>query len=219
MLLITPAQCRAARALLNWSQPELAERCGMHVQTISAFEGNVGSPTKRTLERVFYTLDAAGVEFMPQDGVRNKVQGVVTYLGRDGYDAFTWDVASTVEMMGGNLCVSNVREEWFSSARSPKVDVAYRKKMTEIQKRNNFNFRILVQEGDTNFIASAYAHYRWLDKRYFQTVPFYVYGDKLAIIHFQKGPLVHVVQNMDMADAQRSQFDILWETAKIPPEI
>lgn len=30
MQIITAAQCRAARALLNWSQPNLAERCGIY---------------------------------------------------------------------------------------------------------------------------------------------------------------------------------------------
>lgn len=42
MIIIIPAQCRAARALLNWSQPDLAERWDMHVQTISAFENESG---------------------------------------------------------------------------------------------------------------------------------------------------------------------------------
>lgn len=216
--LISSSQCRAARALLNWSQPDLALRCDMHVQTISSFENETSTPTRRTLEKITRTFDIAGIELLSQDGVRKKSQNIQTYYGLEDYELFTWDVASTVEKTGGQICVSNVKEEWFQGALTLEVNTAYRAKMAEIQKKNNFYFRILVQEGDTNFIASKYAEYRWIQKKYFKTVPFYVYGDKLAIIHFQKGPLVHVVENKDIADAQRVQFDILWDHAIDPPK-
>lgn len=88
--------------------------------------------------------------------------------------------------------------------------------MGALKKQRKFNFRILVKEGDTYFPARAYADYRWISPEYFHTVPFYVYGNKLAIIHFQKGPTIHVVENKDIADAQRIQFNVFWESAKIP---
>lgn len=191
-------------------------RSGMHVQTISSFENEVSTPTKTTIEKLTRVLDFAGVEFTESEGIRKKGQSVQTYIGLDDYEIFTWDVANTVENMGGRICVSNVKEEWFTGALTQDVNIAYRGRMSEIQKVNSFVFQILVQEGDLNFIASAYAEYRWIQKKYFHTVPFYVYGDKLALIHFQKGPLVHVVQNKDIANAQRVQFDILWDQALVP---
>jgi len=35
---LLPAQCRAARGLLNWSQAELAERAGVSRSTVKDFE-------------------------------------------------------------------------------------------------------------------------------------------------------------------------------------
>lgn len=74
-----PAQCRAARALINWSQQELADAAGIGVVTIRQFEAGVGSPRNTTTETLMNTLEAAGVEFLAGNGagpgVRLKASG------------------------------------------------------------------------------------------------------------------------------------------------
>ena len=42
--MITPAQCRAARGLLKWTQEELAVRSGVGAPAIINFEGGKTSP-------------------------------------------------------------------------------------------------------------------------------------------------------------------------------
>ncbi len=42
-LAFSPAQCRAARALLNWSTGDLADRAGVAERKISDFEENSGT--------------------------------------------------------------------------------------------------------------------------------------------------------------------------------
>jgi transcriptional regulator with XRE-family HTH domain len=61
--MITPAQCRAARALLNWSQQQLADASKAGVVTIRNFEGGKSSPINSTLEVLRRVLESAGVEF------------------------------------------------------------------------------------------------------------------------------------------------------------
>jgi transcriptional regulator with XRE-family HTH domain len=216
MHFITASQCRAARALLNWSQPELAQRCGMHVQTVSAYESDVRIPSKRTLEKTTMTFESSGIEFLPHDGVRRRIRDVITYDGVPGFEAFIADVYQTVKSVGGDICVSNVNEKDFDKHVSWGGAPHHLKKMAELKKCMDFSFRILVKEGDMYFPASDYAEYRWINSKYFRTVPFYVYGDKLAIINFQKGATVHVVESKEIADAQRIQFNLFWESAKIP---
>ena len=71
------AQLRAARALLDWNQTELANKAGVSVETIKRLERIVGSleATKvSTLEAITKALNKAGVEFTNGDapGVRLK---------------------------------------------------------------------------------------------------------------------------------------------------
>jgi transcriptional regulator with XRE-family HTH domain len=48
--MITPAQCRAARGLLDWKQLDLAREAGVGVVTIRHFEGGANTPRRATLE-------------------------------------------------------------------------------------------------------------------------------------------------------------------------
>ena len=58
---LLPAQCRAARALLNWSQTDLSVRARVAAKTIVLFGQNTHP---RTLEALAKTLEAAGVVFL-----------------------------------------------------------------------------------------------------------------------------------------------------------
>ena len=62
--MITPAQCRAARALLDWSQQRLAEESKIGNATIRNFEGGKSTPQHATLDVLRRALEAAGVEFI-----------------------------------------------------------------------------------------------------------------------------------------------------------
>jgi transcriptional regulator with XRE-family HTH domain len=68
----TPEQCRAARALLGWSQDQLATEAKAAKATIANFELGKRAPYARTLKDIRGALEKAGVEFTNGDrpGVR-----------------------------------------------------------------------------------------------------------------------------------------------------
>lgn len=65
---MTPEQCRAARALANISQEQLAEAAEVAKATIANFEVGKRTPYKRTLVAIQTALEAQGVRFTA-DGV------------------------------------------------------------------------------------------------------------------------------------------------------
>jgi transcriptional regulator with XRE-family HTH domain len=71
---LSPSQCRAARALLNWSQAQLAAASKVATKTVADFERASRTPYERTVEDLRRALEAAGVEFTngDQPGVRMK---------------------------------------------------------------------------------------------------------------------------------------------------
>ncbi len=64
---ITAAQCRAARALLRWSQPQLAAKARVGIVTIQDFESEKRAPRTGTLLALRVALEAAGVAFTNGD--------------------------------------------------------------------------------------------------------------------------------------------------------
>ena len=65
---LTAAQCRAARALLQLSQGELAEASKVAKATIANFEIGRREPYTRTLDDLREALEAAGVIFIAENG-------------------------------------------------------------------------------------------------------------------------------------------------------
>ena len=63
------AQFRSARALLNWSQDELAARAEVGRATVGDFERGARQPIRLSLKAMRSTLEAAGIEFLwTEDG-------------------------------------------------------------------------------------------------------------------------------------------------------
>jgi transcriptional regulator with XRE-family HTH domain len=65
---ISAAQCRAARALLDWTQDQLAENAQVARATIADFERNTRVPMRQNMISIVSALEAAGVAFIPETG-------------------------------------------------------------------------------------------------------------------------------------------------------
>jgi DNA-binding XRE family transcriptional regulator len=65
---LTPQQARAARALLGWSQSDLAGHVGVSAKTVWVFEVGKPRPSALNLDLVRAALESAGVEFFAIGG-------------------------------------------------------------------------------------------------------------------------------------------------------
>jgi transcriptional regulator with XRE-family HTH domain len=65
--LVRGSQVRAARALLNWSLPVTAEKCGIGTNTISRLEKGHRSPGDEILQQMVRVFEEHGVLFIDTD--------------------------------------------------------------------------------------------------------------------------------------------------------
>ena len=66
--MITPAQCRGARGLLDWTQGRLATEASVSLSTVKDFEGGHRTPIGNNLAAMRRALEAGGIEFIPENG-------------------------------------------------------------------------------------------------------------------------------------------------------
>ena len=65
--MLSSEQCRAARALLDWTQEELAERAGVSRSTVRGFENGQHEPHRASAAMIRAALEQAGVVLIEAD--------------------------------------------------------------------------------------------------------------------------------------------------------
>ena len=59
----------------------------------------------------------------------------------------------------------------------------------------------------------------WTPKDRFSEIPFYVYGNKLAIILFEPDNVsISIIDNPKIAEAYKKQFNVMWDQAIVIPK-
>ncbi len=217
-MLITPDQIRAARALKNWSQTDLAERTGLAVPTIANIEAGKQSPGKNTIEKIRDAFDRDGIEFIGERGVQKKMQEILTYSGTEGFKAFLDDLYNTVLIDQREVCLFNARPENWKKWLDAYWDDVHEPRMADI--KPSLSYRITSKEGDTNFISSKFAEYKWVPAAFFnEQAAFYVYADKVAVLDFQDQSVsITTIKQEQFAKVMRILFNSAWDSLGIKPK-
>ena len=67
-MILLPEQCRAARALLGWTQRQLAEAAEVGLSTVATLEVGTANTTRANLRAIRAALERAGVEIIDANG-------------------------------------------------------------------------------------------------------------------------------------------------------
>ncbi len=217
----TIEQIRAARALLGWSQHDLADKAGLSQTGIARIENGTNQPNSKTITKIETAFDKADVEFLGSSGVRKRSGEVRVLRGNNAMSDFLNDVHETAISHGTKVkpCevfLSNVAHQNWVNSMGPDRWENHRKRM--FKDKDVMDVRIIVKEGDQNFPASDYAEYKWMPEEYFNDKSFYSYHDKLAFLNFKDGEQeIFIMKQADFAKGYRDLFLIAWNsTAKTP---
>ena len=208
--MITRFQITAARALLDWTQDNLAQASGLTKDMISKIEGGKSSGSLKSLQQIEEALGRSGIDFLENDGVARKSGGVQTFKGRTGFLDFIMDVYETMKF-GGDVYVSNVNEDDFLKWEGDEAAAH----MTRMASISGLRCRFLIEEGDSNIVASHYATYRQVGRENFGDIPLYIYGDKSALIVFEEDNVeVFVIKHAEITRYFRKRFHEAWNVAQ-----
>ncbi len=66
--MITPAQIKAARAMLDWKQTDLAKAAGLSEMSVKNVEKGQKDSRMSTIQSIRSALESAGIMFIDQNG-------------------------------------------------------------------------------------------------------------------------------------------------------
>jgi len=208
--MIDAKQIRAARALLRWSQEDLAERSGISLQTIKNTENERSMPHATSINAIQGCFENSGVEFLDRSGTRMRGDVVRIYQGADALHQF-WDelYATMSEDGGGEYMAFGLEEKKFWDFDAKSTD----QYVSRVKSHGKIKCRALIVEGDKNQ-PSPHIQYRALSDEYFSSVPFYVFKNKLGLIVWGEETNIIVIDNAILAEAYKKQFTALWSIAR-----
>jgi len=208
---ISARQIKAARALLDWSQEQLAEACGLSVATIRKLEAGNISPRGSTNKQIRHAFQKAGLEFIEPGGVRHRPQEITILEGDEGTQIFYDDVYDYANKVGGDIIVvcSNPDAIYLKG----DYKEMHIKRMCAAMPK--FAVKCLITDKKISTPAAAYCEYAYMPNNFFASIPFYVYGNKSSFRITTKEGLqrIIVIESGELAEAFYQQFNSLWEKA------
>src|SRR5277367_5020900 len=81
---LTPKHVRAARALLAWSQRDLAKAAGVATSTVADFERGQRTPVANNAQAIRSALEVAGIRFLPAGAVIGPAVPIINKSARQG---------------------------------------------------------------------------------------------------------------------------------------
>lgn len=119
------------------------------------------------------------------------------------------DIIKEFQKKAGEVLISGV-DEW----KFLKEDrIALQQHLKRLQKLR-CKERILVKEKDTYFVEGHQTTYRWISKEAFNPTPIFAYGNKFTIIVWGNPSYAIIIENRNLADSYRKQFNLLWKISK-----
>lgn len=210
--MITAQQIKAARALLDWKQSDLALASGLSLPSVNNIERAIGSPRVDTINALETALQNAGIEFMSGQGVRLKdeIFDVFRYEGADFIEKQNDDLFACMQGPDDEALMCGLDERKFPQY-APDQVLRY----DAHQKKIKFKERILIKNKDTFFLADPKV-YRWISPELIGTIPYLVYKDRFVMIMWESQRVV-IIRNQSVADTFRKQFDFLWALGEKVP--
>ena len=202
---IKPNQVKAARALLGWSQDDLAERAGLSKASIAKFEINEREPHQSSMDGILQAFELSGIVFT-KNGVELKDDAVTVIEGDDWYLRLLDDVYYSLKDCKHPELLLICADDRVSSL---EVNDSYRK-----MRSAGVKMRQLVEE-DNSYLMGSLNEYRYLPKERFNNYVSLIYGQKVAICTDTNTKAI-VFKDPILAKTWTNIFDVMWDVLKQP---
>ena len=166
-------QIRAARALLDWSQTDLADKAGLSQTGIARLENGTHTPNTLTLDKIVNALEKQGIHFTAKGLEKNEypVYNTSADTHEKAYLKLLEDAHEHLLTLEDPELLIMFSDD---SVSSPAVNQKYRQ-----MRQDNIKIRQLIKQGNT-YIVGPLKEYRYIPEKYFINRVTLVYGERVA---------------------------------------
>lgn len=207
--MIVVTQIRAARALLGWTQGDLAKAASLSLPAVNNIERCLTTPRHETLLAIEEALSTGGVEFIDQSGVRLRRLELNTQIIEGPNWLKHYDDIIIAYMKGPDdeiVQFSCDEELWMVYGSTTNCNYFHHRNKV------HFKERILVPQSMA-FASNDRPVYRCHEDALFANTSWQVFGPYVAHIAWMKQQVV-LVRSPSLAATQRAMFEMLWRGAK-----
>lgn len=199
------SQIRAARALLNWSQKDLAERSGISDISILNYENEKRTPHAGTIEKILRAFELEGIIFT-RNGVELIEDHIEILEGEGCYLRLLDDIYERLKDARDKEFLVMFAVEKVSP---PELDMRYR-----MMTQQGITYRKIISEDDS-YIKGPLDWYRTMPAKYFSNVITIVYANRVAQSN-GRGNRITIHEDELFAARERQIFSYLWSMGGQP---
>lgn len=211
-MLITSDQIRAARALKNWSQTDLAERTGLAVPTIANIELGKQMPGKSTIEKIIDAFTVGGIAFTP-NGVEFDKNEIFSLVGEGKFKNLLFDAITTMQQLPPRerVFMAMNAEDCATTDEETALYETMLKNKISLKRIVSKKAEITYPQFETKIIDHEYSDSKGA---------FFVFGDRTAFYTAAENgqePTTLIVTNARIAETYKKTFMYMWDTLKDAP--
>ena len=205
---ITADQLKAARALLGWSQADLAKKSGYSLPAINNIERGLYKAHSATIEDIIQTFEQNGIQFLDGPGVRleNTNLRIKCYEGDDAIHYLCRKIGAALKNSDQELLVCGIDENF--------IQQFYAKEFIRLRKHlKNNTVRILTYKKLSAALEFDHFKKRFADEK-MPLLPCFIYAGRVATVLFDNPVHVMILYSDQLTQDYTSYFDYLWQQAK-----
>ena len=205
---ISADQLKAARALLGWSQADLAKKSGYSLPAINNIERGLYKAHSATMEDIIQTFEQNGIQFLDGPGVRleNSNLRIKCYEGADAIHYLFQKIGIALEENDSELLICGVDEKFLKEN--------YAKELSKLQKRLKTNpVRILTYKRFSEGLSFPQFRKK-IAADEMPLLPCFIYAGRVATVLLENPVHVMILYNDKLTQDYIHYFDYLWRQAK-----
>lgn len=181
------------------TQEQLASRSGVPYTTLIKVEsGAIKNPSLDVVSKLAKALSLSLDSLVSPTVLR----------GEGSLSRIFEDILATLSEPGDWMAISGVSEkDYFQHDREGLL------RFIDQLKVRGFKQRLLSSSDETVFLEAEHLEYRAIPKEYFSSVPFYIYGDRIAMLIWGEPVQAIIIRNKHLSDAMRKLFLFVWDQA------